>query len=704
MTTHSPLAEPSLNQWPTEPLCPYRGLDPFTENEAKYFFGRKEESYTLAANALTAPMTILYGPSGVGKSSLLMAGLVPELGKYSETIVVLFRTWREPDLIRAMNEQLTRSVSSAIAAEIDVSKGFDECANKVATLTRATVVVIFDQFEELFLYHPAGSATGDDFDVQFARVVNRRQGGFNFVISLREDWMAKLDRFECNIPNLLGNYIRLDHLDVDGAEMAIREPLTAWNAEARAAGRPEMLLDEALVPALIDEVKTGNVDIAGEGRGAYAGAVTHDDRARVETPFLQMILLRLWEAEDADASNTMRLETFRRLGGARKIVHAYVDGTMRALSGMQQETAASLFDRLVTPSGCKIALRSDDLQNFAGERAGEVPALLHTLAAKSILRAIGTRSEPRYEIFHDVLAQPILAWRTTYLTKISERKKIRRVLRTRLIAAAVIVVSLLGFAAWHFVGDWRAESRDVAHGQADKLLADARAEVERDPVKAASKLTTALDYYGFSKEEEGKLAVATVAASMIESARTLVKQEKYAEAIPFAKAAHHLSAVLHDSFISRRASRILALSASKTGRMPLFRRAMTQLDTEMKTVKHGPIMADALMRNGRLYMALQRPREALDQFNAALRECERTDLARQAEILYYRSAAQVAVHDTESAIASLQKALKESTPDLRLNILQSLENYSHELKHDVDVEQYHQEIAQLQSKRSQVGE
>src|SRR4051794_27663315 len=111
MTTHSPLAEPSLNQWPTEPLCPYRGLDPFTENEAKYFFGRKEESYTLAANALTAPMTILYGPSGVGKSSLLMAGLVPELGKYSETIVVLFRTWREPDLIRAMNEQLTRSVS-----------------------------------------------------------------------------------------------------------------------------------------------------------------------------------------------------------------------------------------------------------------------------------------------------------------------------------------------------------------------------------------------------------------------------------------------------------------------------------------------------------------------------------------------------------------------------------------------------------------
>jgi tetratricopeptide (TPR) repeat protein len=681
MTTQSLPAAPSLKQSPPAPSCPYRGLDPFTESDQKYFFGRKEETVTLAANALTAPMTILYGPSGVGKSSLVMAGLVPELRKYPETIVVLFRTWREPDLIRALNERLAEAVRRTADVVIDTSERFDECAKKVAAQTRATIVVVFDQFEELFLYHPAGSRSGDEFDVQFARTANRRESGFNFLLSLREDWMAKLDRFQRNIPNLLSNYIRLDHLDEKGARMAIEEPLKAWNAEAGAAGGSGMGLDPELVPALIDEVKTGNETL---------GTVTHDENVRVETPFLQMILLRLWEAEHAVNSSVMRLDTFRHLGGAKKIVHAYVDDTMRALSSSQQETAASLFDRLVTPSGCKIALFAGDLQDFAGKRAAEVPELLQTLAAKSILRLIGKHSEPQYEIFHDVLAQPILAWRSKVLTK----KKVRRSLRLR--AAAVVAAIVLAGEGWNVV---RAHTHVVELREGDRLLADARHDVEQDPIQAAMKLTSALRFYDSSKGEEGKLAVAVVAASMIESSRVRVLHQQYQQAIPYAQAAHDVAAMLRDSFITLRSSRILAFCASKTNRPVLFQRSMGQLTEEMKRVMPGPALADAHMRNGRLYTALQRPSEALAEFNLALRQCERKDAARIAEILYYRSS----VQDKNIAIQSLQRALPDVGPDLRLNVLHSLESYSHDLGREDDARRYRQQI-ELPPKRSPVAE
>src|SRR6266700_3750015 len=59
--------------------CPYVGLVPFFEKDAEFFYGRKEESKIIAANLRAARLTLLYGPSGVGKSSVLRAGVVSPL-------------------------------------------------------------------------------------------------------------------------------------------------------------------------------------------------------------------------------------------------------------------------------------------------------------------------------------------------------------------------------------------------------------------------------------------------------------------------------------------------------------------------------------------------------------------------------------------------------------------------------------------------
>ena len=59
--------------------CPYVGLTPFTEDESRFFFGREDDQQFVVANLFATRLTVLYGPSAAGKSSLLRAGVVREL-------------------------------------------------------------------------------------------------------------------------------------------------------------------------------------------------------------------------------------------------------------------------------------------------------------------------------------------------------------------------------------------------------------------------------------------------------------------------------------------------------------------------------------------------------------------------------------------------------------------------------------------------
>ena len=68
-----------------DPLeCPYVGLDPFDSAHADYFFGRRRESRVIADHVLARPVTVLYGPSGVGKSSILNVGVPAALQQIAD--------------------------------------------------------------------------------------------------------------------------------------------------------------------------------------------------------------------------------------------------------------------------------------------------------------------------------------------------------------------------------------------------------------------------------------------------------------------------------------------------------------------------------------------------------------------------------------------------------------------------------------------
>ena len=78
---------------------PFKGLAAFadTELDALFFFGREREREVLVANLFASRLTVLYGESGVGKSSLLAAAVVRDLrANAPDAVVTLLDTWSEP--------------------------------------------------------------------------------------------------------------------------------------------------------------------------------------------------------------------------------------------------------------------------------------------------------------------------------------------------------------------------------------------------------------------------------------------------------------------------------------------------------------------------------------------------------------------------------------------------------------------------------
>jgi WD40 repeat protein len=449
--------------------CPYVGLEHFQEADREFFKGRDAAQRIVIANLRTAPLTFLYGAPAVGKSSLLLAGVLPQLhADLPKTPVVVFREWIEKDFAR----HLARAcIEATWATGVDQprpaeSLPFDEVLRACAEAARGTILVLLDQFEDYLEYHPKSDAA-DSFEAQFARAVNREDVDVGFLIAIREPSLSKLDRFRERIPRLLNNTLRLEHLDMAGARAAIGQPvLDVWNAKY--GGDQPVRIEDALVEQVIGEAR-GDLTLSERGgKGVAQG------EAVIETPFLQLVMESIWHEEMRQDSRTLRLETLKRLGGAREIVRAHLEDVMMGMNESQRAACASFLDRLVTPSGTKVPCSRIDMVKWAGPVGDQVPAALALLSARRILRTVapepGKPEETRYEIFLDRLSPAILGWHGRYVeeqrrkravAEAQQQARIRARLRWAPLLAATTVVAILGWAM-SYIHDKRSISNQKA--------------------------------------------------------------------------------------------------------------------------------------------------------------------------------------------------------------------------------------------------
>ena len=428
---------------------PYVGLAPFTADDSDFFFGRDRERRLIEAMVRVSRLTLLYGPSGVGKSSLLRAGVKRDLEEHDEeadptapdppdAVVVVFEEWFREDPADGLRAALAGAVGECLGLAPppdlpdrnlpDVIERWEAHLREEVPRPKDTpppqLVFVLDQFEDYFRYH---DREGGDRTIaeEFPRAVRDERLEASFLVSIREDAYASLDRFEAAIPQLYSNFLRIDYLDREAAEEAIRRPVTRYNEAAR--GR-SVELDPELVGAVLEGV--ARADDPGLRPAGLASEQTPTGReARFDPAYLQLVMRRLWEEAARTRPRRLGRETYEALGGARRIVAAHLDETMATLGKKQQNYAATMFDRLVTPGGTRVAYSLGDLARYAArdpESAKEpserkvaatrkaVEPILDRLAERRVLRAFepGPGGKDRiYQAFHDLLAASMLDWR-----------------------------------------------------------------------------------------------------------------------------------------------------------------------------------------------------------------------------------------------------------------------------------------------------
>jgi WD40 repeat protein len=518
------------------PPSPYVGLSYYTVKDAGFFFGRDSERRVIMSNLRAARLTLLHADSGVGKSSLLRAGVAARLDELARSnfskgdaiaLPVVFSSWKD-DPIRGLIGQIERVVNgymppnaklelprdslieaitaavSGLDAAVAARRGVEGASNgggpDQVDQPSSTLLIILDQFEEYFLY--GSDELRDRLADQLSAAITQQGLGANFLISIREESFAALGNLlRGRMSNVYGNDLHLDYLDAKAAREAIECPVERYNHLY-----PDhwVEIEDGLIEDLLWEVRREDDEESqtSNGSGALAdvprpapedadaaepsGPVESNghDR-RVVTPFLQLVMKKLWEHDHS--SGLLQRRTLKELRGARQIVADELNAALDGLGPEQRDIAVQSLHHLVTPSGTKIALEVRDLAGYTRRPAEQIEPVLKALAGDTrVLRTVGPApgkrpddpANQRYELFHDVLAGPIND--TVNAEALAAER--RRVARLRRVATGAVTLALLvGAVLVAAILAWNAEVTAKNNARSSLIAALAERKLGADP-------------------------------------------------------------------------------------------------------------------------------------------------------------------------------------------------------------------------------
>jgi energy-coupling factor transporter ATP-binding protein EcfA2 len=270
--------EALMRAWP--PLAePYRGLHAFREEDAAYFFGRETIVNRLWQSFERHPITLLIGPSGSGKSSLINAGLLPKLRVQEGWRVIRIRPGNRPveELVRGL-VAFFRPTADALEREDEVEKQrkallanparLVDYANSFQKTDGCGICLIVDQFEETFTL--ARVESNDEHNALLAALANigrqSEKQAIKAVLGMRSDFQTLLQADDAAtgiIKAVDGDpTILLRHLDSSERQRVIQGPLD----------RLEVSLEDGLLGRLIDDANKPDA-----------------------LPLLEFVLAALWE-------------------------------------------------------------------------------------------------------------------------------------------------------------------------------------------------------------------------------------------------------------------------------------------------------------------------------------------------------------------------------------------------------------------------
>jgi hypothetical protein len=349
---------------------PYRLLEAYQETDQTCFFGREADIRALCDQVLAAPLTVCFGPSGVGKTSLLQAGLMTRLRRLGYL----------PLYARPAGSALAalhRSVSAALAHPAASQASLAETLTTLGQRDHARLVLILDQAEEIFTQEspPAAQALGQTL----ADCLRLPGVSVHILLALRQDYLAHLHTFQNHLPGIFTNRCRIKPFERTQAQQAITAP-------AHLAG---LAYEDTLLEELLDDLQAG-----GE---------------TVEPADLQMVCSALYADLLEQGATRFTLDRYQALGRTTHLLARYLEGALAA-SGNPGE-ARAIFKALVTTLGVKIPLQAAEIARLCNLPSEQVSAHLQSLETHHrLLRRLPGEAQPLYELAHEVLGPHILTW------------------------------------------------------------------------------------------------------------------------------------------------------------------------------------------------------------------------------------------------------------------------------------------------------
>jgi hypothetical protein len=489
----------------------YPGSPPFadTDIERQLFRGRGKEIDDVLHSILSVDLFVVYAISGVGKTSLLTAGVLEALRQRHFFPVILRLNDPTSSPVALIDSQIRSAADKADG--ITVSRHPSMRDTEPSTLwdllsgleiwrgnTLQHLVLIFDQFEELFALD-WNDEQRDEFIEQLGEVVRRhlsepeRGGGsplpppdVKITVIIREDSLGELEAFGVHLPQILRHRFRLDGLSPDQAKAAICEP--AALEDARLASQRFSYTDSA-AQAILNFLRAREV----HGRPALTRSIDPSQLQIICQHVERSIVPNKQGDVDSDSAVEITEADLGGPEGLERILRDFYRNELASFSSKERMLVRRLCETgLINRHGRRLSLEE-------GQICAEFRLTKPTLAKLVDGRLL--RAEPRvgsiyYELAHDTLTAPIIAYRDE--ARSTHRRRRRRVLGT--------VVGLCVAAAVALVVGLRNDSSETSNDSS----ATSTVAVDGEPVSGAIEPGNARSRFAFEAPADRALVVEVV--------------------------------------------------------------------------------------------------------------------------------------------------------------------------------------------------
>ena len=392
---------------------PYIGPRTFTRNEGHLFFGREREAQDLLGLIVSERLVLFYAQSGAGKSSLVNTRLIPSLESEDFEVLPIGRVSGDaPADVNVENIYIYNLLGSIIRSETipDVLSrlslrnflaGLDKDENGYVfrgnSLLKTTgqseedksrrLILIIDQFEELFSTHLEAWEKREDFFNQIAQAMHDHPT-ISIVLVMREDYIAQLDPYAYQLPGKLRTRYYMQRLGRDAALKAVTRPVE--KVRPYAAGAAEKLVEN------ITSIKVWKPNGTLEVRpGQY-----------VEPVQLQVVCYSLWENLPPGGSQITE-EDVRDVGDVNQSLENFYDERVSVVARMKNVPERMIRDwfdhELITSAGTRnMVLRDPNRTNTLDDTVIQA-------FQGDLIRAETRAGQIWYELSHDRLIEPIQA-------------------------------------------------------------------------------------------------------------------------------------------------------------------------------------------------------------------------------------------------------------------------------------------------------